>query len=308
MTDVSAAVRTAVEAHRRSQDPAPARSLTGGPSRRVSRGDMRIVQPPCREGAAAAQRLCLVVGVNPTGEFVEVVLMHSAPELATGADGIVPSSTSGARYDVVAQTDLRGVAWTFQVGRLVGRLDESSLEALSSIALGDPASEHSQSDEIRSGPALTGESDRRWAFKADEGAAFRTLTRECTAALLDGGTVWEVDPELLRAGRLDGANGDPRAVQEFWEWRSTRRSRRLTIPDGILTEMLAQDPPTPSAASDLAFELAALRWDLAAEVSTAVPADRTGGTRRCLLSAGAVRRPGLEGFDEVHLLGERAAA
>ena len=308
MTEVPAAIRSAVEAHRRSQDLEPARSLSDGATRRISRGDMRLVQPPCREGAAGTRRLCLVVGVDSTSEFVDVVLVHSAPELATSVDGVVPSSTSGAPYDAVVQTDLRGVAWTFQVDRLVGRLDERSLEALSSIALGNPATERAQGNEIWSGSALTGESDRRWAFKADEGSVFRTLTRESTAVLIDGGTVWEIDRELLRKGQLDGATDGPEVVQEFWEWRSTRRSRQLTISDDLLTEMLAQDPPTPSPGSDLALELATLAWGLAAEVSTEAPAGRSDITRRCLLSARAVHRPGHEAFDEVHLLGERTAA
>ena len=308
MTEVPATVRSAVEAHRRSQDLEPARSLSGGAMRRISRGDVRIVQPPSREGAAGTRRLCLVVGVDPAGEFAEVVLVHSAPEFATSVDGVVSSSTSGAPYDAVVQTDLRGVAWTFQVNRLVGRLDENSLEALSSIALGNPATERAQGNEIWSGSALTGESDRRWAFKADEGSVFRTLTRECTAVLIDGGTVWEIDPGLLRRGQLDCATDGPEVVEEFWEWRSTRRSRQLTISDDLLTEMLAQDPPTPSPESDLALELATLAWGLAVEVSTEAPAGRSDVTRRGLLSAGAVRRPGREAFDEVYLLGERIAA
>ena len=308
MTEVPATVRSAVEAHRRSQDLEPKRSRSDSATCRILRGDVRIVQPPCREGATGTRRLCLVVGVDPTGEFADVVLLHSAPELAASVDGIVPSSTSGAPYDAVVQTDLRGVAWTFQVDRLVGLLDESSLEALSSIALGNPIIERGQDNEIRSGSALTGESDRRWAFKTDEGSVFRTLTRDCTAVLIDGGTVWEIDPELLRTGQLDCANDGPEVVQEFGEWRSTRRSRPLTISDDVLTEMLAQDPPIPSPESELALELATLAWELAAEVSTKTPAARSDPARRGLLSTRAVRGPGHEAFDEVYFLGERTAA
>ena len=308
MTEVPATVRSAIEARRRSRDLEPTRLLRDRATCRILRGDIRIVQPPCRESATGTRRLCLVVGVDPTGEFAEVVLLHSAPELATSVDGVVPSSTSGAPYDAVVQTDLRGVAWTFQVDRLVGRLDESSLEALSSIALGNPASERARGNEIWSGSALTGESDRRWAFKVDEGSVFRTLTRECTAVLIDGGTVWEIDPQLLRTGQLDCATDGPEVVQEFGEWQSTRRSRGLTISDDLLTEMLAQEPSTPSPESDLALEFAMLAWGLAVEVSTETPAGRFDITRRGLLSAGAVRRGDHEVFDEVHLLGERTAA
>lgn len=308
MTEVPAAIRSAVEAQLRSQDVGPAPSLSDGAMRRIRRGDMRVVQPPCCEDAAATRRLCLVVAVDPTSEFAEVVLVHSAPELATSVDGVVPSSASGAPYDAVVQTDLRSVVWTFQVGRLVGRLDESALEALSSVALGEPASERLHGSKIWSGSALTGENDRRWAFKADEGSVFRILTRECTSALIDGGTVWEIDPDLLRKGHLDCAVGGPEVVWEFWEWRSTRRSRPLTVSDDLLNEMLAQDPPIPSTESDLALELATLAWELAADVSTETPAGRSGGTLRGLLSAEAAPGPGHEAFDRVHFLGERVAA
>ncbi|WP_419839769.1 hypothetical protein [Candidatus Poriferisodalis sp.] len=158
------------------------------------------MEPPVREAAAGTRRLCLVVGVDPAEDFAEVVLVHSTPELATSVDGVVPSCTTGAPYDAVVQTDLRGVAWTFQLGRLVGRLDEASLEALSSIALGNPATELAQGNEIWSGSALTGAGDGRWTFKIDEGSALRSLTRECTAAFLDCGTVGEFDPRLLHQG------------------------------------------------------------------------------------------------------------
>lgn len=188
MTKIPAVVKSAAEAYRRSQDPKLVRSLSDSATRRVARGDLRIVEPPVREAAAGTRRLCFVVGVDPAADVAEVVLVHSTPELATSVDGVVPSCTTGAPYDAVVQTDLRGVAWTFQLGRLVGRLDEGSLEALSSIALGNRATERAQGNEIWSGSALTGAGDGRWTFKTDEGSALRSLTRECTAALLDGGT------------------------------------------------------------------------------------------------------------------------
>ena len=154
---------------------------------------MRVVRPPVQKGATAMGRLCLVARVDAASEFAEVVLVHSAPELATGTDGVVASSTGAAPYDTVVQTDLRGAVWTSQVGRLIGRLDESSLEALSAIALGVPTTRRAKGDEIWSGPPLTREDDSRWAFKAGEGSVFRSLTRACTAALLDDGTVWEIN-------------------------------------------------------------------------------------------------------------------
>ena len=201
MTETPAVVKSAAEAYRRSRGFQLARSLRDSATRRVARGDLRIVEPPVREAAAGTRRLCFVVGVDPAEDFAEVALAHSAPELATSVDGVVPSSMTGAPYDAVVQTDLRGLAWTFQLGRLVGHLDEGSLEALSSIALGNPATESAQGNKIWSGSALTGASDGRWTFKIDEGSALRSLTRECTAVLLNGGTDATVlVEEKLRSG------------------------------------------------------------------------------------------------------------
>ena len=68
----------------------------------------------------AESRLCLVVGVDPTDEFADVVLTHTAPEVAPSVDGVVPPELSGAPYDIVVQTELRRTVWTLQLGRRVG--------------------------------------------------------------------------------------------------------------------------------------------------------------------------------------------
>jgi hypothetical protein len=308
MTEVPDIIRSAVDERRHRQEADSLRPAREIGATRVVRGDVRVLQPPSRE-RWTDPRLCLVVGADPTGEFADVVLIHSATELTTSIDGVVPSSVSGAPYALVVQTDLRGAVWTFQLGRRVGHLDERALDALSSIALGSHAPEGDRTDsELWSGSPLTGESDRRWAFKADEGDVFHSLTGDCTAVLIDGGTIWEVDPELLLTGQLEGVTDSPDVIQELEEWRSTRKTRRLMITDQVLREMVERRIPTPSRESDLAYELATLGWQLAVDISTdpSSPRASTGGRR--IVTTRALRRAEQESCDAVYVLGERAPA
>ena len=307
MTEIPEIIRVAVDELRHADEPEPHRSIGHGPAHRIARGDVRIVTAPCGERGTDS-RICLVVGTDPAGEFADVVLAHSSTELATGIDGVVTRSRSGAPYDIVVETDLRGAVWTFQVGRRVGHLDEDVLDALSSIAVGDPTSAPPLTGgDVCSGSPLLGESDRRWRFKEDEGKAFRSLSHDCTAVLVDGGTFWIVDPELIRSGQLEGAL-DPYVIEDFWEWRSTRRTRRLTITDDLLDEMLGHEPPSPNSGDDLALELSTLAWEVAVDVSTTGQPDRSLATARGVLTARSLLRAAHQSFDDIQLLGERASA
>ena len=89
---------------------------------RVIEGDLRVMGSPAHE--PAAHRIRLVRRVYPADEFAEVCLVHSAPELATDHDVVLPAAAMSAPYDTVVQTDLRGVVWTFQFGKRVGHLSE----------------------------------------------------------------------------------------------------------------------------------------------------------------------------------------
>ena len=141
----------------------------------VGRGDLRLIAP---SDAAGEPRLGLVLNVDVPLRFSEIALVHPYPELATSVDGVVPGVLP---YDVVIQTDLRGVVWTSQVSRLVGKLSPETINEISDLVdTGRPASAFG----IRRGIPLAGLHDRRWSFKADEGEALRMLTSDCTRALI----------------------------------------------------------------------------------------------------------------------------
>lgn len=150
-------------------------------SRQVSRGDLRFITPPYE--AAGDTRLALVLNVDKTLDFIEIALVHSSPELATSADGVVPGALAGTPYSVVIQTDLRGVVLTsVQASNLAGRLSEETMEEVSDLVeTGRPESERG----IRLGIPLRERHDRRWSFKASEGQALRALTGLATQRLTE---------------------------------------------------------------------------------------------------------------------------
>ena len=169
-------------------DPA---ELVGNPLP-ISRGHIRRLA----EGPRAdepVERLVLVLRVDDRRDFTEIMFAHPYAELATGTDLVVPAEHSGLAYQVVVETDVRGVVWLTQVGPLVGVLNQTALESVGAVALGeDPASRT-----LVTGLPLRGRFDQRWDFKAAEGSALRTLAADCTASLLDDQTPLQLDIGIL---------------------------------------------------------------------------------------------------------------
>ncbi len=158
----------------------------------VERGQIRrLAEGP--QAGEPVERLALVLRVDEIRDFAEILFVHPYAELATGTDLVVPSEHSRIPYQVVAQTDVRGVVWLTQVGARVGLLDRTALKAVGAVALG----EDTASESLVAGPPLRGRFDRRWNFKAAEGSALRTLAADCTATLLDGRALVQLDVGIL---------------------------------------------------------------------------------------------------------------
>ncbi len=146
----------------------------------LHRGDIRIIVPPNNVGEA---RLGLVLRVDSALQFTEVALIHPYTELATSKDGVVPLTLTNTPYDIVVQTDLRGVVWTeMQVSNLIGYLSNETLEEMSDLV---ESGESESPTGIQIGTPLNGYQDRRWSFKASEGEALDLLTSDCTNKVLD---------------------------------------------------------------------------------------------------------------------------
>ena len=151
------------------------------PCRVVRRGDLRLIVSP--HNSPAETRLALIVNVDTALRFAEIALVHPYTELATSTDGVVPGVLAGTPFDVVVQTDLRGIVWApGQVSRLVGRMSADIIDTISDLT---ETVKPAAADGIRNGVPLTGPTDRRWAFKASEGAALDAFTADCVSAVID---------------------------------------------------------------------------------------------------------------------------
>lgn len=223
------AVPNAVSAAARAQHTTSRTPLVS--SRAVRRGDIRLIVPPYDEASEA--RLGLVLNVDVELQFVEVALVHTYPELATSMDGVVPGALAATPFDVVVQTDLRGVVWTpVQVSQLVGRLSFETLEAISDLI---EANRPVSTAGVRIGIPLAGPHDRRWSFKAAEGKVLDLLTSDCTGEVIDGRSPWTVDPALFLPELLASSPELDTILIELVHWLETR-SLRLAVDDALELE------------------------------------------------------------------------
>ncbi|WP_419925908.1 hypothetical protein [Candidatus Poriferisocius sp.] len=150
----------------------------------VAEGDLRIIAP--RSCCHADRRIGLVLRVDAATRFAEVLLAHTAPEMATDRDAVLPLWAASAPYVAVVQTDLRGAVWLSQFGWRVGQLPEP---ALADVKAGwnAPDPPIPRTPAISTGLPLAGPLDLRWRFKEPEGTALRALTAQCTEALIEEG-------------------------------------------------------------------------------------------------------------------------
>jgi hypothetical protein len=218
-------------------------------SSRVRRGDLRF----CRgiPGVAIEPRLVLVLSVDSDHDFADVLLLHTATEMACDVDVVVPRAVSGTPYDVVVQTDLRGVVWLLQVGSAIGRLDD---DVLSTLGTGTNEVVGDHRSTVYRGLRLAGPSDPRWDFKGSEGVELRGLTRDCTEALLDEGD-WIVDPGLLRPDLLDLADDRTALVVDLLHWVETRSLELSPTEIETLLELGALDTDAWAAVGDLGLDI-----------------------------------------------------
>jgi|ETNmetMinimDraft_8_1059916.scaffolds.fasta_scaffold16747_2 hypothetical protein len=305
MTDVPAAVISALanrRAERTSEKQGMARTAN------VSVGDLRVIEALSHR--PADQRIGLVLRIDSTNEFAEVLLVHSAPELATTRDVVVETDVAPVPYKVVVQTELRGVVWILQLGRRVGHFDEQVFTAVKSVGnttavrdLSEVAA--SEVSGIYSGSRLAGPLDRRWSFKESEGAALRNLTADCTEALLDHGLVWQMDARLLLPDLLDLAHDPEQFLNELIHWVSTRS---LAVADDDLEMLLsvgALQPESWAQVSDLGSDILMSLQDVLLRVATGVG---TGAAAElpCLLAPAHLERVDhSDRIDRVHYLGAR---
>ena len=269
---------------------------------RVIEGDLRVIRAPALE--PTAHRIGLVRRVHPADEFAEVFLVHSAPELATDHDVVLPAALTSAPYDAVVQTDLRGVVWTLQLGKRVGHLIEiETIRAADKYPeLEGPAAPGDRPPGVFSGFPLAGPIDRRWAFKESEGSALRALAGDCTEALLDEEFAWEVDPGLLQPELFELADDPELLLVELLHWA---RTRRLSLTDDdldMLLEVGALKIESWMQISDLGADLLTGLQEVLLRAATGVDSELQTEVQ-CMLTASHLGTAFQEGLhDQIHYL------
>ncbi len=301
MSDLPAEVARALalRAERRSlQPPDQVRSS------RVARGDLRIVQ--ALSHAPTDSRIGLVLAVDPDNEFADVLLVHTASELACDTDGVVPRAASSAPFDIVVETDLRAVVWTWQLSASIGSLDDRALDAIASIAArsredADTSAGPTRLGDVYPGLRLAGPSDQRWAFKEAEGDVLRSLSEDCTTALLDSGLLWRMDPGLLRPDLFSQAEAPSDVLDELLHWAMTR-SLMLTEADlEELDQLGVFELDAWNALGDIGLDVWIALQQVLLDAASGMPTDVPSG--RCLLTAAHLRATEDISFEVVHVLG-----
>jgi hypothetical protein len=153
---------------------------------KVMSGDLRIAESA---NQSSDPRIVLVRTVNEHEGFAEVLLVHTATELATDRDVVITPETSRVPYSIVVQTDLRSCVLLSQIENRVGHLGNVIMGVVSGWGMSDSLTE--EADELfeegafYGGTRLAGPLDRRWEFKETEGIALRKLAEGCVETLLE---------------------------------------------------------------------------------------------------------------------------
>ena len=267
------------------------------PNRTIRRGDLRLIAPTY--DATGEARLGLVLNVDTRLQFTEVALVHTYPELATSMDGVVPGALAGTPFDVVVQTDLRGVVWTpVQVSRLVGIVSAGTLQAISDLVETGLAESPSG---VRIGTALGGPHDRRWSFKATEGQALDALTSDCSSEVIDGRSPWRVGRELFIPDLLASSSDLDSIVVELAYWLDTR-VLRMTLEDALELEERGALEFDAWRNANLSAELYEALIDIVEDALTHAPSQGGGEVSKSIVAPYSSTEAS-EGTEVVHVLG-----
>lgn len=118
----------------------------------------------------AQTALVLVTAVDSAKTAISVTLLSPDIEFGTSVDVIVSRQDSGLGYELLAQSDICGYLWSVQLGRQLGTVSPTVLEALAALRLDDVV------DRPVAGPPVVDRSDPRWSFKLEELKRLQGLT------------------------------------------------------------------------------------------------------------------------------------
>jgi hypothetical protein len=133
---------------------------------------------PVSSGAAAA--LVLVTALEKDRTVANVALLSPDVELGGSTDLVLSPGETGLAYSLLAQADLVGYLWAWQLVRRLASVPTVVLEAVSGLRNDDAVSRQV------AGPPVASPQDPRWAFKTTELRRLQLLAGHCTGALVDG--------------------------------------------------------------------------------------------------------------------------
>ncbi len=157
------------------------------------RGDVRVLEPMDSDAPA---RIVLVVDVPPNDSSTAIVLLLSnVVENATDLDVLLTREKTDLPFDLIAESDVVGTAWQWQLERRLTRLPTVLVDGIEALPrLGDL-----QALSLLRGMPLSGAADVRWRWKEDEVLELQRLTADCVRTQLDAPTI---DVGFLAADEL----------------------------------------------------------------------------------------------------------
>ncbi len=190
--------------------------------RPVARGDVRRLQN------LSNPRLVLVLAVDTGTQTAQFTLLHSFTEYATKGDVVVTPALSALPYDLVVQTDLRGVVSTKEISDLIAVLPERIVRACFAV----PAA--FASDETAfSGPAQPGILDALWDFKVAEGNTIRDLSSASFEMLTKETVLWQFQYREILNALLEPVTDSGALVMAMLDHWNRGRDMHVSTPDDI---------------------------------------------------------------------------
>ncbi len=208
------------------------------------RGDVRVLEPMDSEAPA---RLILVIDVPSDDSSTAIVLLLSnVVENATDLDVLLPHETTDLPFDLIAESDIVGTAWHWQLERLLTRLPAVLVDGIEALPrLGDL-----EALSLLRGMPLSGEADVRWRWKEDEVLELQRLTADCVRTQLDAPTI---DVGFLAADDLPVAT----AQRMVLATSQLAGSGRAVLPPAAATGLALHHP---DIAQDLVSRLGPDAW------------------------------------------------
>jgi hypothetical protein len=155
----------------------PTRGLIAEGNGSTERGDIRLVSSMDADSPARLG-LLLVVDGERSATFM---LLSNIVENATDLDVILPADITDLPFDLVAEADIVGTSWQWQLSGPLAHVPETIVDAIERL----PGLSDSEALSLPRGMPLSGRTDVRWRWKEDEVLELQSLTADCVRTLLD---------------------------------------------------------------------------------------------------------------------------